>query len=154
MTETEAKFELLKVELQSIQLGIRGIDTILFQIRGWCVTVTLAVAGLALTNKRPALLLLGVAAVVGFWVVDAQNKTNQRVHARRDREIQRALMGQSPLAALESGELVVPGLASGWDRGGFRSDLSALSHEARKPTIAGFYCLIVILLGVEALVMR
>src|SRR5688572_5681293 len=84
MTETQAKFELLKIELQSIQTGIRGIDTILFQIKGWCVTVTLAIAGIALTSERRALILLGLTSVLCFWIVDAQFKTSQRVHMKRD----------------------------------------------------------------------
>lgn len=112
MDETTAKFELLKLELQSIQAGIRGMDTIMFQIKGWCVTVAVATAGVALTSSHIELVAVGGAAVVGFWLVDAHYKSMQRIFIDRDDRIEEVLARQEPLAALAAGQLHVPGLAS------------------------------------------
>jgi hypothetical protein len=55
MTEEDARLALLQVELNGIQSSIRSLDTIDFQIKGWCVTTGLAVGGFAVAYKKPAL---------------------------------------------------------------------------------------------------
>jgi hypothetical protein len=70
---------LLQIELASIQAGISGLDIILFQIKGWCVTATLTLAGLCRNwTTSGVLLFVGVGAVVGFWLLDCQFKSIQR----------------------------------------------------------------------------
>ena len=39
MTEEDARLALLQTELNAIQNAITGLDVIIFQIKGWCVTV-------------------------------------------------------------------------------------------------------------------
>jgi hypothetical protein len=152
MTPSEAIMELLKLELQAIQSGIRGLDTILFQIKGWCVTVTVAIAGFALANDRAKLLFLGLAVVVAFWLVDAHYKSVQRVFINRDREIQSKLEGKDPLVVLESYTLKVPGLAPGFAFKG-SSEIRGLVREALNLITAGLYVLVAAALGIEALIL-
>lgn len=59
MTEEEARLALLQTGLQAIQSAIRSLDTITFQIKGWCVTTALAIGGFAAAYHKPALLLVG-----------------------------------------------------------------------------------------------
>jgi hypothetical protein len=150
--ETSAQLELLKVELASIQGGIRGLDTILFQIKGWCVTTCVAVAGVALAAKSPELLLAAVGAIIGFWLVDAHYKPVQRVFIERDAHIEVRLKGRKPIEVLRSGDLTVPGLASGfqWSGGStLRSSLAAhfkrLWREAKIPMGFSFYAVLIVL---------
>lgn len=74
MTEEDARFELLKTELNAVQSSIQNLDTIVFQIKGWCVTAALAIGGLATSSHTPALALVGIAAVAGFFLVNCQFK--------------------------------------------------------------------------------
>jgi hypothetical protein len=85
--ETEARFALLQTELNALEGGIRGLDSIIFQINGWCVTVTLAVGGVALASGQSRLALLGVGAVLGFFLINCQFKTFQRAMIDRKEHI-------------------------------------------------------------------
>jgi hypothetical protein len=152
--ETSAQLELLKVELASIQGGIRGLDTILFQIKGWCVTICVAVAGVALATKSPELLLVAAGAIIGFWLVDAHYKAVQRVFIERDTHIEVCLKGRKPIEVLRSGDLTVPGLASGFQfSGGFTLRSSLVPHftrlwrEAKVPMGFSFYAVLTVLLS-------
>lgn len=42
-----------------------------FLLKGWCVTLTVALMGFAFTREEPALAALGVVATVALWIVDA-----------------------------------------------------------------------------------
>lgn len=86
MTEEDARLVLLQTELGSIQSGIRGLDTITFQIKGWCVTASLAIGGFAVAYHKPALLIVGAGAVVGFYLVTCQFKLIQRAFIKRNRQ--------------------------------------------------------------------
>jgi hypothetical protein len=152
VTGDEAKFELLKIEMQSIQQGIRGIDGILFQIKGWCVTVTVAIAGFSLTGDRWPLIVFGMAAVLAFWMVDAHYKSVQRIYIDRDQAIEKVLGKHGPLEALRTGSLKVPGLASEFSRSGFKDEMRYLWKEVRNPITFGLYVLILLMLGVYLLI--
>src|SRR5580704_7232064 len=84
MTEEDARLALLLTELNSIQAAIRSLDTIDFQIKGWCVTTSLAVGGFAVAYHRPALLIVGVGALLGFFLVNCQFKHFQRAFIERN----------------------------------------------------------------------
>ncbi len=47
MTEPEARLALLQTELSGLQESIRSLDNTMFQIKGWCVTASLAIGGFA-----------------------------------------------------------------------------------------------------------
>ena len=63
------------------------------QVKGRCVTVSLAIGGFAVAQRRPALLAAGVAAVAGFYIVTCQTKVVQRFfltqNKRLDNEIKK-----------------------------------------------------------------
>ena len=87
MEEEEARLALLQTELNSIQNSIRGLDATTFQIKGWCVTTCLAVGGFAVAYHKPALLLIGGAAALGFYLINCQFKMIQRPFINRNLEI-------------------------------------------------------------------
>jgi hypothetical protein len=159
MDESEAKFELLKQEMQAVQQGIRGLDTALFAIKGWCVTVTAAVAGLAATKDQPLLILVGFAVALTFWLLDAHYKAIQRVYIRRDLRLERILKGADVLELLSSGRLRVPGIASRFifpRRGFFKRfmfQLGIIWREAKSPFVFNLYALLVFSLVVEMVVL-
>lgn len=158
MPSTEdARFELLKLELASIQSGIRGLDSILFQIKGWCVTVCVAIAGATIARGSAELLIASGGAVCGFWLVDANYKSIQRVFIDRDLQIERAVASRDPLSVLNSGALTVPGLASAFrtddnmgTKGKMTLGLTRIHKEALLPITFGFYLMLLILLSLLA----
>lgn len=78
MTEEEMRFALLLHELQSIQQGIRAMETATFAIKGWCVTVAAALVGIALSQNQISILSAALIAIITFWLLDAHFKSLAR----------------------------------------------------------------------------
>ena|SRR5215467_7591546 len=163
MTEEDARLALLQTELQAIQSAIRGLDTITFQIKGWCVTTSLAVGGFAVAYHIPALLLVGGAAVVGFYLVNCQFKYIQRNFIDRNYEIDSALRKTGVMEFLRgNGSLQVVGTAvplwekrnlpSSWP-GRVRHSLLDLLSEGLLPNTFGLYLFILVCLVAEAIIL-
>ena len=89
MDEQDGRLRLLESELTANDGCIRSYDTTSFKVKGWCVTVTRAVAGFAASGHK-SLLVIGVVAVVGFWLLDAQIRAIQREFINRNKRIARA----------------------------------------------------------------
>jgi hypothetical protein len=77
MREEEARLALLQAELSAIQNSIITYESITFQIKSWCVTTSLAVGGFAIASHNSAVILIGEAAVVGFFLINCQFKMYQ-----------------------------------------------------------------------------
>jgi hypothetical protein len=84
VTEEEATLALLQTELNGIQGALRGLDQIIFQIKGWCVTASLAIGGVAIAYHRPGLLIVGFGAVIGFYLINCQFSAIQRSFIERN----------------------------------------------------------------------
>lgn len=78
MEEEEARLALLQTELNAIQASLRNYDSILLQIKGWCVTTALAAGGFAIAYNKPALIFVGIGAVLGFFMINCQFRMFQR----------------------------------------------------------------------------
>lgn len=111
MDELDARFELLRDELNQIQEGIRSHDQILVQIRGWAVTVGLAAGGFSLTSDSRAIALLGVFAAAAFWIIDSHRRMWQRRIRDRAKALEAGLRRGSIAEFLNSGDSGVPGIA-------------------------------------------
>ena len=85
--EEDARLALLQTELNSLQASIRSLDSISIQIKGWCVTASLAIGGFAVTNHQPALILVGEGAVAGFFLINCQFRMFQRSFMNRNLDI-------------------------------------------------------------------
>lgn len=160
MTEEDARLALLQTELNSIQGGIRGLDTITFQIKGWCVTAALAVGGYALAHHEPALVIAGTAAVLGFFLVDCQFKTFQRTFIDLNKAIDKELKDTGIMEYLKgNGKLKIVGTAPAELDGTPVSDvlfgamLRALWREARLAHTFGLYFFMFVCLWAEAIVL-
>lgn len=157
MDEDAARLELLKIELQSIQTGIRSLDTTLFQIKGWCVTVVVAVAGFALSNNNAALLLIGFGAIMSFWLIDAHHKALQRVFIERNLLIENEFAKSDVSEALNRMRVLGTSLAfvDAHELGElrrFKKRISDVASEARRPLTFGIYLFLAALLVLQALI--
>lgn len=103
MREEEIRLALLQTELSSIQNSIRSFESIIFQIKGWCVTTSLAVGGFAIVNHIPALILIGEGAVLGFFLINCQFKMYQHRFVARNDEIDSELKDKGIMKVLKGG---------------------------------------------------
>jgi hypothetical protein len=161
VTEEDAQLELLKVELNSVQEGIRGLDTIAFQIKGWSVTVSLAIGGFAASSRQPALALIGIVALIGFFGVDCQFKGIQRAFIDRNKSLDTELRTVGIMPVLQgAGTLKITGTAvpdfyrqRRPGRGRTRHFLLSLWHEARLANTFGLYLFLLLCLIGETIIL-
>jgi hypothetical protein len=160
VTEEDAKLALLQTELNGIQSAIRSLDTIDFQIKGWCVTTGLAIGGFAVAYKKPELLLLGMVAVIGFYLLNCQFKGIQRAFIRRNSRLDSELKKAGIMHFLnDSRSLEVVGTSipewmknpgSSWQSRA-RNEIAQIVYEARLPNTFSLYLFIFVCLLAEAL---
>src|SRR5215469_15443271 len=113
MTEEDARLSLLLAELKTIQGAIRSLDLIDFQIKGWCVTASLAIGGFAIAYHRPALLIVGAGALVAFFLVNCQFKQIQHNFIDRNYEIDSELKNTGIMQYLRgAGKIKIVGTAA------------------------------------------
>jgi hypothetical protein len=161
MTEEDARLSLLATELTTIQTTIRALDAIDFQIKGWSVTASLAIGGVALTYHRPALIIVGIGALIGFFLLNCQNKYIQRNFINRNYEIDSALksMGVMPFLNGAGAVQVLGTAAPDWkiSKGGKlrfeRWTYSGILREARLPMTYSPYLFILACLIAEAIIL-
>lgn len=160
MTEEDARFALLQTELSAIQNAIRGLDVTLFQIKGWCVTTALAIGGFALVYHRPALILVGFGAVIGFYMMNSQFKMIQRKFIDKNRELDTELKTVGILPFIKgAGNIEVVGTAAyrGVDIDErylhrYVRYLPAFWFEARLPDTFSLYLFIIVCLIAEIVI--
>ena len=155
MNEEAARFELLKQELDHLDSGIRSFDAILFQVKGWCVTATVAIASVAVTTSRASVLAVALGAILGFWLLDGLHKFLQRRFIDRNTDIEMALHAGTVADVLNSNLLRIPNLTGAFARNNdFRSRLSAWMCELGRPLVYSLYLMLaalVLLLGIAML---
>lgn len=161
MTEEDARLELLKIELSSVHSSIQSLDTSVFQIKGWCVTAALTIGGFAVSGRAPALTLVGMAAVVGFFLINCQFKMIQRAFILRNKMFAQELAGTEIMQVLSGNSaLKVAGAAvPDFSRPGVtlvdkvRSFLSGIWYEACLPNTFSLYLFLLLCLAVEAIIL-
>lgn len=157
MTEEDARLALLQTELNALQSAIRGMDSTMFQIKGWCVTAALAIGGFAVAYHKAALLVVGAGAVVGFYLVDCQFKMVQRVFIKRNQELDAELKNVGIMQVLKgAGNITIVGTASpqwSFSQGSYieriKRHFPALWSEALSPNTFSLYLFILVCLVVE-----
>jgi len=159
MAEEDARLELLKTELNSVDNSIRSLDAIVFQIKGWCVTATLAIGGFAVSTHTPALTLVGLVAVIGFYFLNCQFKVIQRAFINRNQALDRELKSVGVMQVLRGeGTLKIVGTAMpefsppGTSySASVRLVISGIQREARMTNTFTLYLFLLICLTVEAI---
>src|SRR5690242_10804676 len=142
MEEEEARLALLQTELNAIQNSIRNFDSITLQIKGWCVTTALAAGGFAIAYHKPALILVGEGAVLGFFIINCQFRVFQRDIARWNLRIDSELKSVGIMQVLKgAGNLDIVGTTAGKGIGGdsslserIRKDFPKFWFELRRPS--------------------
>ncbi len=88
------KLDLLKQEIDNLQNGIRGYDTVLLTVKGWTITIFSAVIFFAIDKQQAILFPFCAILVILFWLLDAFYRTIQGRLILRYHEIEKFL--QSP----------------------------------------------------------
>jgi hypothetical protein len=151
MTEEDARLALLQTELSAIQSSIISFDSITFQIKGWCVTVALAVGGSAIVSRQPALIPLGLAAVIGFLALNCQFKVLQRMFIRRYDALDAAIKEMGIVEFLQGqGSIGITGTFVPNFNYNFAS---SLWNEARQPNTFTLHLFVFAALTIEAIIL-
>jgi hypothetical protein len=161
VTEEDARLALLQTEINAVQNSINALDTITFQIKGWCVTAALAIGGFAVAYHKPALLIVGAGAVVGFYLMNCQFKMIQRAFINRNKALDSELKSTGLMEVLRgAGNLSIVGIVvprseisriASSKRVWILQELPALLYEASLPNTFSLYLFIMVCLGVEAI---
>ena len=161
MTEAEARLALLQTELSSLAESIRSLDNTMFQIKGWCVTASLAIGGFAVAYHRPGLLIVGIGAVIGFYLVNCQFKMTQRAFIDRNLALDEELRTTGIMGVIKgAGDLDIVGTAIPGFKGsglGYNERIGvvfpAFVREARTPNTFSIYLFILVSLLIELIVL-
>ncbi len=81
-------------ELRLVQGRIDKFDDITFKIKSWFITIFVAVTGYAVSQSKPALLILNFLFMVIFYIYEVTYRLPLTAFLRRSREIQAALRGE------------------------------------------------------------
>jgi len=161
VTEEDARLALLQAELTGIQGAIRALDQIAFQIKGWCITASLAIGGFAIAYHRPSLLVVGFGAVVGFYLINCQFSLVQRSFIERNFDLDAELRSVGICQVLKGkGNFEIVGTAAPFakTRGlsykeQIRYSLPLFYREAIGPSMFGLYLFILVCLAVEEIIL-
>jgi hypothetical protein len=159
MTEEDVRLALLLAELNTVQNQLRNRDSQIFQIKGWCVTTSLAVSGFAIAYHRPELLAVGAGTVLGFYLLDCQFRYYWRRADRHNRALDAHLKRIGLMNAVQgNGEINIVGTAaehlseaSPITGNRFQQYSGRIAHEAVRPATFAIYLFILICLGLEAI---
>ena len=94
------RLKLLQKEMEMLQNGIRGYDSIIFTIKGWSITVFSAIVIFAVDKQKPFLYWLCFASLLSFWLIDAFYKSIQNNMISRYRKIEIFLQSSDFEAAI------------------------------------------------------
>ncbi|MFA7653696.1 MAG: hypothetical protein WCX97_01470 [Candidatus Magasanikbacteria bacterium] len=88
---TDNKFELAKLEYELVQKQVDKYDDISSKIKTWSITLWIGILGWSFQSKRHELLLLGIVAIVIFWILDTVNKNFRQDYRARREDVAAAL---------------------------------------------------------------
>jgi hypothetical protein len=95
---------ILLEEWKHCEAGIARYDTLQFQVRGWAISLVVALLAATVTLRQPNMALVGIVVSGLFWWIEALHDSYQGIIIRRVRALQRTLQaytgGGSPLAPL------------------------------------------------------
>ncbi len=81
------KLSILYLELRMMQNTMDKYDGLIFQIRGWEISIWSALMVIALEFGRPQILLLAILTPFVFWAFDGMYKTYRENYKKRRDEI-------------------------------------------------------------------
>lgn len=111
------RLNLLQKEMEMLQNGIRGYDSIVFTIKGWTITVFSAIILFAIDKQKPFLYLFCIASILSFWLIDAFYKSTQNTLIYRYRKIETFLQSsgfETAMAERNFGGFRVPNFQEGF----------------------------------------
>jgi hypothetical protein len=112
------RLSLLQKEMEMLQNGIRGYDSIVFTIKGWAITVFSAIILFAFDKQKPFLYLFCIASILSFWLIDAFYKSTQNILISRYGKIEVFLQGndfEKAMADRDFGDFLIPHFQEGFN---------------------------------------
>lgn len=85
------RFEVLKIEMKLLQSRFDKFDGLVFQMRGWLITIVAGLLGAGMSLKKDQLTLLAAGAAVLFYFLESLWRQNWFKYVIRYRHIRDAL---------------------------------------------------------------
>jgi hypothetical protein len=136
------KLTILFKEWDYLQAHIGRLDTMIFNIRQWCITIFAALLAASATLRMPALMLGCLFPILLFWLIDGTWKSIQRNYILRTREIEAFLASKDFEQACEIGSFggfASPAISSRFGAGSFFERLYAVGREMRLRNVLLMY---------------
>jgi hypothetical protein len=92
--EAEQRAELLKDEYIMLQHFYEDIDSKGLTIKGWAITVALAVIGTGIIQQKDLILIAGLAASLMFWYLEAHWRGLSHFFSTRIQDIERIFQAE------------------------------------------------------------
>ncbi|TCM42760.1 hypothetical protein [Kribbella sp. VKM Ac-2568] len=110
----------LGIEYYAILDVVTDYDRRLVTVKGWSVTLSLALLGLGFEKSHYALFGLAAFSAAAFWMIDALNKEFQMAYYSRMRDIEVAAYYLNKVPMPEFGEMSAPRIDWYWSYKGHR----------------------------------
>lgn len=81
----------LTAEWGHVEAGIGRYDTLQFQVRGWAISLVVAIVAASVTLREPRMALLGIVVAVLFWWIEALHSRIKNILIQRVRRLQEIL---------------------------------------------------------------
>lgn len=85
------RFEVLKIEMSLLQSRFDKFDSLIFQMRGWLITIVAGLLGAAISLKNGQLALLAAGAAILFYFLETLWRQNWFKYVIRYRRIRSVL---------------------------------------------------------------
>ncbi|NOZ90740.1 MAG: hypothetical protein GXO60_05605 [Epsilonproteobacteria bacterium] len=85
---TDREFQVLLKEFELLNSIIKDLDTRIFQIKSWSISIFSAIIGLSILNNKPILLFIPLITSLLFWVIEGLYKMYQKIFIERLLEIE------------------------------------------------------------------
>ena len=144
---SDEAFATLIEEWKICEAGIARYDSLLFQVRGWAISLVVAILAAAVTLRTPTVAWAGVMVSLLFWWVEAMHDTYQGIYIGRVQAIQRLLKCHVDGTVEGTGfeePMIAQSFSNSWARPLYRSAGEALWRAFYVNVCATYLSLIVL----------
>jgi hypothetical protein len=147
-------FAILMEEWKLCEAGIARFDTLSFQVRGWAISLVVALVAAAVTLRSPGIAWTGVMGALFFWWIEAMHKNYQSIYIGRVDAIQRVLRQHLERAVGEAdiaGPMIARCFSGAWERPLWMNVVEAL-HTAFRVNVCATYLSLMAICSAFALI--
>jgi hypothetical protein len=128
-------------EWRHIEAGIARYDTLQFQVRGWAISLVVAILAATVTLREPRMALLGILVAILFWWIETLHDSVKSILIKRTRELQWTLtvyLGGGPDLSPLAKPMIAERFEAEWQQR-WRDRLPRVLRSSRRMTVFPTY---------------